>query len=69
MEGDSANSSALIYCYFKNYKGQKDEAIKFTPFKSYEYYIFNENYDKDKNYPWEVFGVRIELDKIKKYTQ
>jgi len=68
MDGDSANSSALIYCYFKNNKGQKDEMIKYTPFQSYEYYLLNENYNKEVDYPWQIFGVQIDLDKIKEST-
>lgn len=64
MDGDSANSSPLIYCYFKNNKGQKDEAIKYTPFKSYEYYRLNEDYNNDENYPWEIFGIQIDVDNV-----
>lgn len=69
MDGDSTNSSALIYCYFKNNKGQKDEATKYTPFKFYEYYLLNEDYKKDNNYPWEIFGIQIDLDRIQKTIQ
>lgn len=65
LEGDSANSSALIYCYFKNTDGKKDEGMKFTPFKSYEYYILNEEYNEATNYPWEIYSANIDLDLVK----
>jgi len=60
IDGDSANTSPLIYCKFKNRRSKKQESIKRSPFKKFMYFLINKDYKEEINFPWEYYKYLVD---------